>query len=410
MSARNNKFGANAVYLTNSFGSQGGIPTLGDAILEPKNLQQDNVDQTYTNENFNGLLAYTGITGTGGVATGATGESITVIAESGNIFEYFVLGAGQTIRTFPKTSTGIDVTLDAVDDEGIELHQGVAAYSKHAKVIGTDAPFFMQAKISVADVSVYDECMFGFRAVEACDAALGTYTDYCTINSNIGTVNIDTAVGAADVVTACTDAITDGQYLISRLEYDETVGLTKMCALANEMTAAYVAHCADVTMHTTAADATNVITAPAATDLTTLIALITDQQIQYDAHEGDSELAATWLYHAAQETGDDSLTDTTAPTTLALCGTRLNDFRAHYILHEADATSHALQDLHTPSLGAAGSMTLKVGANTTTLTEVSTNPGYTFTAALTVVPFFRQLHTASAASVLSLQNWEVGLL
>lgn len=401
--------GATAQYLANTLGATVGVPTLGDSIAEPKNLQQDNVDQTYTNENFNGIQFFAAKEG--GAVSGATGATNVMITELGNIFEYFILGAGQTITTFPKTATGIDVTMDATDNEGVEIYQGNEAYAKHAYVIGTASPFYAQAKFSIADVDKYDECMLGFRKVEAGQAAYTSYTDYCAINVDNGTIKIKSAVGGTDSSFTCTDAVADTEYLIARLEYDETAGLAKMIAAANEMKAVYTAHIADTTMHTTAADTVNVITADDAYDLATLKTLIGDMLTQYDAHEGDSELGALWAYHPAQETGDDSLASTVAPTTLALCGTRLNDLKTKFNQHETDATSHAIvTGLHAPSLPLSGCMTCKVGCNTTTLTEVSNVPGYTFTAALTVIPFFRQLHDATAASVISLQSWEVGYL
>ena len=405
MSARKNKLGTSSKYLMNTNGATYGVPTVGTELETPKNLQQINVNQTKTQENFNGIQTFA-LQG-GGACAGATGETDTMTTELGNIFEYFILGGGQTIKTFPKTATGIDVTMDATDDEGVEIWQGNSAYGKHAYVIGTDVPFYAEAKFSVSVVDKFDELMIGFRKVEAGAAAYTSYTDYCAINLDNGTVKAKCGVGGADSSYTCTDAITNAQYLIARLEYDETAGLAKMIALANEMKACFNGHIKDVTQHTNGADP-NVVTAADAYDLATLKTLIADLLTMYDTnHDADSE-AALPSYHAAQETGDHSLTSAAAPTTLALCGTRLNDFREKFIAHEADATNHAIPSLYTPTHSNAGCMTLKVGCNTTTLTEVSNNPGYTFTAALTVIPFFRQLHDATAASVISLQSWEVG--
>ncbi|MCP3681243.1 MAG: hypothetical protein GY861_01005 [bacterium] len=92
--------------------------------------------------------------------------------------------------------------------------------------------------------------------------------------------------------------------------------------------------------HPAGADTARAIVAADATNLTTLIALTTELLTSYDAHEGDAELAALWLYHEAGEGGDASLTSTAAPTTLALCVTRLNDWKAKFNTHDADATAH----------------------------------------------------------------------
>jgi hypothetical protein len=406
MTARNTKLGAAIKEKINDLGAIQGVPILGNELEVPKNLKQSNIDQTYTNENFNGIQKW-GLKG-GGAAVGTTGANNQFVTELGNIFDSFVLGAGQTTFVHPKTANGLDVTGDGTDNEGFEIWQGNETYAKHAYTAQTDR-FYFQAKIKSSVVGSYDECMFGLRKVEAGQAAIGTYTDYVAVNVDNGDIDFDYAVGGADLNVDTTDDLANTQYLIVRMEYDDRVALTRAIALANEMKAAYTAHIADITMHTTAADATNVITADDATTLATLKTLIGDMLTQYDAHEGDSELGAAWLYHPAQETGDDSLASAVAPTTLAECCTRLNDLRTKFSQHEVDATSHAIiTGLHLPSIHTAGALTVTYGINTTTLSAPTVYPAYTFTDALVVIPFFRQLHDATAAGTLELCSWEVG--
>jgi hypothetical protein len=404
MTARNTKLGAAIKEKINDLGAIQGVPILGNELEVPKNLKQSNIDQTYTNENFNGIQSWS--EKNGGAAVGTTGHTNQFICESGNIFDSFVLGAGQTVIVHPKTANGLDVTGDATDNEGFEIWQGNETYAKHAYTAQTDR-FYFQAKIKSSVVGSYDECMFGLRKVEAGQADIGTYTDYVAVNVDNGDIDFDYAVGGADLNVDTTDDLANTQYLIVRMEYDDRVALTRAIALANEMKAAYNNHCADITMHTTAPDTVNLVTAPDAYDLTTLIALITDQQIQYVLHDDDSEGVGP-TYHAAQETGDDSLTDATAPTDLGLCCTRLNDLRTHFIAHEADATSHAVASLYTPSRPDAGALTVTYGINTTVLSAPTVTIGYIFTDALVVIPFFRQLHDATAAGTLELCSWEVG--
>jgi hypothetical protein len=298
--------------------------------------------------------------------------------------------------------------MDAVNNEGVEIWQGNNDYAKHAYTAQTDR-FYIQAKFKIAAVAEYDECMVGFRKVEAGQEVLGTYTDYISMNVDNGKLKVLDAVGGTDTATDTTDTVSDTNYIIARMEYDDRVALQRVIALANEAKIQYNKHIADITMHTTAADTVNVVTAADAIDLATAKTLIGDLLTQYDAHEGDSELVGGWAFHPAQETGDDSLASAVAPTTLALCCTRLNDLKAKYNAHEVDATSHAITTgLHQISGHNAGAVTFYKGINTETLTEPTIYPSYVFTDALVVIPFFRQLHDNTAASLLELMEWKVG--
>ena len=103
-----------------------------------------------------------------------------------------------------------------------------------------------------------------------------------------------------------------------------TAGLPKLelegaIDLANELKSKFTSHIADTSEHTTAADTTNTVAAADAHDFDTLITLLTELITDYDAHEGDAELAASWVYHAGQESANRSLTSTTVPTTLTQC-------------------------------------------------------------------------------------------
>lgn len=124
-------------------------------------------------------------------------------------------------------------------------------------------------------------------------------------------------------------------------------GLASALLLAEALRTHMDAHAADAADHTTAVDNVNFpLASPTATELVTLIALVTEMLLAYDAHDDDAELGALWAYHAAQEAGDHSLASTVAPTTLAECITRLNDIKAKYNGHDADATCHGVGSNH----------------------------------------------------------------
>jgi hypothetical protein len=77
-----------------------------------------------------------------------------------------------------------------------------------------------------------------------------------------------------------------------------------------------------------------------ATNEATLYTLVGDLLTQYDAHEGDAELVAGWLYHPGTEGADHSLASTSAPTTISEAVTRLNDLLAVYEAHDNDGVCH----------------------------------------------------------------------
>jgi len=175
---------------------------LGTAVLEKNLLPR------YTFEDFQSDPVTAGKAG--GAATGATGDENTMGLGS-NMFEYHILGAGQTILAPSLVATGLLVSLDKVDNEGAEYSQGILARSKQAMVIGTDE-FYFKLKFSIADISGADEVAVGFRKAEAYQAAIDNYADMAALNVISGNITIETIVGGgATGVTDTTDNWTDGQ-------------------------------------------------------------------------------------------------------------------------------------------------------------------------------------------------------
>ena len=122
--------------------------------------------------------------------------------------------------------------------------------------------------------------------------------------------------------------------------------LASAIVLANDLKASINASYADAADHTTAPDAVNVITSPAPLTEAALITLIAEMLLDYDAHDDDAELVAGWAYHAAQEAADHSLASVVAPVNLQECITRLNDIKAKFNAHDADATCHGAGGNH----------------------------------------------------------------
>ena len=145
----------------------------------------------------------------GGAATGTAGdENVMMLPDAG--FEYHILGT-QTILA-PKMATGgLDVNMDQTANDGIEISQGRQTASKHAYTTGTDGPFFLRVKLSVADVSGADECAIGFRTAAAYQAAIDDYEDMAVLNVIAGAINIETIQDDnATTTTDTTDTVADG--------------------------------------------------------------------------------------------------------------------------------------------------------------------------------------------------------
>ena len=105
-------------------------------------------------------------------------------------------------------------------------------------------------------------------------------------------------------------------------------------------------HYADVLAHTTAADAVNPVSGSDPQSVAQIIAFTTELMTSYVAHDDDAELAALWVYHAAQEGGNHSLASVVAPTSLEESVTRLVDLKAKLNAHDADAVAHGVASAH----------------------------------------------------------------
>lgn len=142
-------------------------------------------------------------------AGGTTGDENAMIIDGTN-FEYHILGTGQTITVPAQTANGLDVRLDATDNEGMEMGEGITASSKSSFTTNTDA-FYLKVKFYLTDVNDFDIMAIGFRLAAAYNADLYAYDTYAGINVNNGTINgIDELNGGSAHETDMVEIWTDG--------------------------------------------------------------------------------------------------------------------------------------------------------------------------------------------------------
>jgi hypothetical protein len=169
--------------------------------------------QRYVYETFKGHFHKAVGTDVGGDPTGAAGD-VNILLGDRNSFEWHVIGT-QTILAPVRTSAGLNLVLDAENNDGIELTLGnefpegtiisnVAGATRGTFVVGTDAPFFISFKFSLADVSGADEVMLGLRKAEVYQAVIeDDYDEMAALDVESGDIKLRTILNAG--TTAVTD-------------------------------------------------------------------------------------------------------------------------------------------------------------------------------------------------------------
>jgi hypothetical protein len=114
-----------------------------------------------------------------------------------------------------------------------------------------------------------------------------------------------------------------------------TGSLAELIALANELRTDYTAHLVEATVHDPD-DTTNVLTAPAASDLPTVITLLNDLRTKYAAHRVDA--TSHDVADATNTVASAACTDRETAVTLA------NQLKTAYNAHRTQATVHPVND------------------------------------------------------------------
>lgn len=139
----------------------------------------------------------------GGAAAGTTG-AINMLAFNSSNWELQVLGAGQTLINPVMIATGLDISGDDADNEGVEIYLGLLNRCKGIFKIGTDDAFFARMRFAIATVGSADIIQFGFRGgatvPQAAQADYNDYTDMACMDIANGRVDTVTAINNAAVV------------------------------------------------------------------------------------------------------------------------------------------------------------------------------------------------------------------
>jgi len=162
--------------------------------------QGDIIPDVVTMEKFDSQPVCTQNDGT--VASGTTGETNVMILPR-TAFEYNIKGT-QTILVPSIGATGLDVSMDATDNDGVEITQGITARSRAAFTVGTSGAFYAKLTFTLADVSDTDDCAFGFRKAEAYQANIDDYDEMACLNVISGDIYIETILNNAATVSTDT--------------------------------------------------------------------------------------------------------------------------------------------------------------------------------------------------------------
>lgn len=110
------------------------------------------------------------------------------------------------------TAAGLNLPMDANQTDGptaVEMTMGTTARSAGKFTVGTDADFFVEATIAIADISDVTELIFGFRKAEAYRADPDDYDEAAAFNVGAGAdgrINTWTILNNAATTTTDTGA------------------------------------------------------------------------------------------------------------------------------------------------------------------------------------------------------------
>ncbi|HLT41329.1 MAG TPA: hypothetical protein VKZ95_01385, partial [Sphingobacteriaceae bacterium] len=214
----------------------------------------------------------------GGATTGATGD-VNLLLFPHSMFEYAILGAGQTIKTPVFTSAGLNIAGDQVATEGFELTNGITTRCAQKCVIGTNVARIV-VRFNIADASGTSPFFLGYRKVQAYATALATYTDFAGFNLVSGTLNVSRQTATGGVVSTDSGVtVADNDYVQIQVDIGKG-GICQFRAIASAVQ-------------------------PTATDLTKVVAPL---NIGYTFTSGLEVIPSIFMLQGADLSGDINMT------------------------------------------------------------------------------------------------------
>jgi hypothetical protein len=150
-----------------------------------------------------------------GTAASGTADEVNVLELHNSRWGYSAMGT-QTI-TVPvmitdavNSLTALNIGMDQTADDGVNIWTHYWPASGSPFIIGRDAAFYMQVKMSVQDASGSDDLHIGFRRAEVPNGTWDNYLDAATFHINNTTINLETILNNGATTTTDTgDAFAD---------------------------------------------------------------------------------------------------------------------------------------------------------------------------------------------------------
>ena len=160
------------------------------------------------------------------VADGA--DTAAVIHQYSDGLRLHVQNIGTQTILIPAASTsGMNYGYDQTNDEGVQwvasmnTHKGYPGVDRFT--VGTHGAFYVEMQYTIADVSGTDDCLLGFRKVEAFQAAVDDYDEMAALNVISGDINIETILnGGGTTTTDTTSNWADGESHTLRVDVSAT--------------------------------------------------------------------------------------------------------------------------------------------------------------------------------------------
>ncbi len=137
-------------------------------------------------------------------AATATDGDENILRTDRNMFEYHFIG-DQTAVEPTWDANGLDFGINLTDNEGLEFTSGgIIERGRNIFTVGTDPAFFLSVTLEITDVSGTDDCLVGFRLVEAYQSAVDDYDELAALNVIQGAITIETILNDATAVSTDT--------------------------------------------------------------------------------------------------------------------------------------------------------------------------------------------------------------